>query len=520
MSDQNRSIVRRSFAIFALAASTFGTADLAEAGIRYVNAAAAGANNGTKWTDAFTSLQSALDVAAPGDEIWIAQGTYKPTRRELPADQRSVTFQLQRSVALYGGFAGTETSLAQRQLGQHVTTLSGDLAGNDGPDFSNYGENAYHVLRSNGTDKSARLDGFTITAASEGGIVSYLQPEYLTIAHCLITKNLGSSGAGFLFMLGDPLIYRTIFLNNLATGYGGGLFFCDDSQAAPLILNCRFLGNRAFLGGGIATGENGSPLIVNCEFSGNVADRDAGAIYNFDYVVAVNCTFSQNNAGLDLGGAAVRNAVNCIFWGNTDSSGSGQSAQVDPWGDISFSCIQGLTNNAGASNIGLDPHFVDPLGPDGIAGTLDDDLRLQPDSPCIDAGSNPQLCGQLPQSHYGYFGNGCDFVTDLDDHDRYVDNPASPDCAAPAVNCGTFPIIDIGAYEYPPGTPPPRVIGDLNCDGLVNAADAHAFAIAVTGRDAYYIAYPNCQRSNADANDDGIVDGRDISSFAALLLGP
>ena len=42
--------------------------------IIYVNAGAAGGNNGTSWTDAYTDLQSALARASAGDEIWVAKG--------------------------------------------------------------------------------------------------------------------------------------------------------------------------------------------------------------------------------------------------------------------------------------------------------------------------------------------------------------------------------------------------------------------------------------------------------------
>ncbi|MDQ3017754.1 MAG: hypothetical protein M3R25_13670 [Bacteroidota bacterium] len=44
----------------------------------FVKADAAGTNDGTSWTNAFTNLQDALDTADPGDELWLAAGTYTP----------------------------------------------------------------------------------------------------------------------------------------------------------------------------------------------------------------------------------------------------------------------------------------------------------------------------------------------------------------------------------------------------------------------------------------------------------
>jgi hypothetical protein len=69
----------------------------------YVKQDATGENNGASWTDAYTDLQSALADASSGDEIWVVGGTYKP------GNERTSTFSLIDGVAVYGGFAGTET---------------------------------------------------------------------------------------------------------------------------------------------------------------------------------------------------------------------------------------------------------------------------------------------------------------------------------------------------------------------------------------------------------------------------
>ena len=109
-----------------------------------MKASALGANNGTSWADAFTTLDAALVAAVAGNQVWVAAGTYKPTLGIVP----NSSFTLLSGVQLYGGFVGTETTLGERNYLTNVTTLSGDLNGDDVPtDLTmNRSDNAWHVL--------------------------------------------------------------------------------------------------------------------------------------------------------------------------------------------------------------------------------------------------------------------------------------------------------------------------------------------------------------------------------------
>ena len=74
-------------------------------------------NSGTSWKTAFVTLQQALTTATSGDQIWIAAGTYKPTQQAgNGTENRDMAFVLKAGVKIYGGFAGNETALDQRQL--------------------------------------------------------------------------------------------------------------------------------------------------------------------------------------------------------------------------------------------------------------------------------------------------------------------------------------------------------------------------------------------------------------------
>ncbi|MFQ5425384.1 MAG: hypothetical protein ACE5F9_15575, partial [Phycisphaerae bacterium] len=143
--------------------------------VLFVNKSALGANDGSSWADAFTDLQTALCVAegnpAVITQIWVVGGTYTPAG---PAGNRGATFQLLNGVGVFGGFAGTETLLSERDPVANVTTLSGDLNGDDVPvaDPANLlteptrAENSFHVVTGSLTDATAILDGFTISGGN------------------------------------------------------------------------------------------------------------------------------------------------------------------------------------------------------------------------------------------------------------------------------------------------------------------------------------------------------------------
>src|SRR5687767_14573645 len=131
------------FLSYVLAAALVSTASTssAVAGTRYVDVSlTTGANDGSSWSDAYQGvdgLANALAAAASGDEIWVAAGTYKP----MTTLTRTISITLVNGVGVHGGFAGGETSLAERDPVANPTVLSGDLAGDDGSGI--YTENSY-----------------------------------------------------------------------------------------------------------------------------------------------------------------------------------------------------------------------------------------------------------------------------------------------------------------------------------------------------------------------------------------
>ncbi|MFH1419698.1 MAG: right-handed parallel beta-helix repeat-containing protein, partial [Planctomycetota bacterium] len=307
----------------------------------YVDAGASGANDGTSWTDAYVYLQDALTQAGDDGavaEIWVAAGTYRPDRNTANptgTGDRSATFQLLDDVSIYGGFAGTETSLDQRDVDANETVLSGDLAANDGPDFANNDENSYHVVTGSGTNSAAVLDGFTITAGNADG------------------ANPDDSGGGMYNDAACPTVTNCAFDGNACIVDGGGMF--NDSASCPALTDCTFTGNYADeRGGAIANHSESSPTLVNCVFNANTAGWGGGGMRsegNSDPRL-IGCTFTMNSAeggGALEGWESSPTLVSCVFNGNsaTTGGGSGGAMQTSYGSPMLTNCIF-TGNQAGA----------------------------------------------------------------------------------------------------------------------------------------------------------------------------
>jgi parallel beta-helix repeat protein len=297
--------------------------------VLYVKADATGANNGVSWANAYTKLQSALAAAQLGDEIWVAAGTYKPTS----GTDRTKSFVMKAGVAIYGGFAGTETARSQRIWVTNATILSGDIGV-----AGKVSDNAYHVVAG---VNNAVLDGFTVTGGNAasgswpnnvgGGMLNdSVSP---TIANCTFSVNFAKLYGGGMCNLStstlsiSPMVTNCTFSDNSAD-VGGGMF---NNNASPTVTNCTFNGNSAKVGsgGGMNNYPQASPTVTNCVFSGNTASDDGGGMCNGSGSPTVtNCTFSGNSASDDGGGMynyynASPTVTNCAFSGNSASDVGG-----------------------------------------------------------------------------------------------------------------------------------------------------------------------------------------------------
>ena len=347
-----------------------GVYEIKPSRIIYVDDDAEGANDGSSWENAYTFLQDALRAALGNDEIRVAQGIYRPDRTtnfRSPRGDRTATFRLKNGVNIEGGYAGLHNPDPDaRDFERFRTILSGDLNENDAevrdllnlPREPSRIDNSLHVVTASGTNKSAILDGVTITAGHANNYVDDIIN--------------GERGGGMYNKGGSPTIRHCTFLANSAFGYedgiGGGLY---NEYGSPTLINCKFVRNAVGTaipdhgaGKGGAIGEDhSSPKLIDCVFIANVAaGNHGGAIYHCDGSPELtNCTFKENSARVYGGGmcnwSGEAKLSGCTFIGNSAGSDAGGmynfgNSTLERCEFVGNRCRQ---NGGGFSSDGLSP---------------------------------------------------------------------------------------------------------------------------------------------------------------------
>lgn len=331
--------------------------------IIYVNSSnTSPGQDGSSWGKAFASLQAGLSAASAltGEDIqvWVAAGTYKPgtLRRDV--------FEIPSGVQVYGGFAGSESELNQRNWRTQKTILSGEIG------TSALSDNVNHVVVLSNTNDQTRLDGFVV----EKGYADYFVP---TQGVDLSNPTLLSSGGGILVLnRSRGLITNCVITNNRAIG-GGGILLRDSSEVS--ITNSIIVGNEATFGGGIYMERAGSPKLENVL----IVSNRGGLYLNYSAPVLTHCTIASNYSSSGTGGIFNTNSSatlqNSILWGNS-------APQTTAGISIRYSIVQG--GFAGVGNVNRDPLFVKAT-PLGLSPTVNlGDYRLQACSPAVNAGDN------------------------------------------------------------------------------------------------------------------------------------
>ncbi|MDR1121824.1 MAG: right-handed parallel beta-helix repeat-containing protein [Dysgonamonadaceae bacterium] len=344
---------------------------------------------GVSWGDAFAELTTAYDMAVAGDEIWIAGGEYDGI------------YTIIDGVNIYGSFAGTETSIDEREKvtdgeawefahptvltsssGGYIFTTSaagtsifdgltlkgteGVTSGNKGFNIANGGNNKGYTIR------NCIIRDFN-SAHDGGGLNIRAKTE---IANCLITNNTANKGGGAY--LDCTTIHHCKITNNSAAttaseplnsgvGGGGGLLMANTAPGC-VAYNCWIERNTASFGGGLVV--RAGSKAYNCIIVNNTASQSGGGLA-FDQRdnggAVFNVTIANNTAQHIDGSGGIcfsadaanrkQDVYNSILYKN--KNGSGEVINLG----IFLSKAEASTNHYFMNNILDDPEnyllFID-----------------------------------------------------------------------------------------------------------------------------------------------------------------
>ncbi len=281
----------------------------------FVKSGAAG--DGYSWESPMGNLQTALRVAAQGTQIWVAKGTYFPSDCEncSPKD-RATAFEITSGVQVFGGFAGYEGSLEERNWKANPTILSGNIGREDHLD------NSQTIVYFENANENTTLDGFFIIegyANAEGnpgsadrggaGIFNVCTASNgisnPTISNCRFMDNLAWEGAAIFNHSQSGRATATIsecaFIRNKATLAGGAILDNNiGSTTHSKVSNSRFIMNEAQFGAGYFTNKTdlSGAIFQDCHFIKNKSEKGpAGYLLNADgneHWFGEGCTFKGN----------------------------------------------------------------------------------------------------------------------------------------------------------------------------------------------------------------------------------
>jgi len=238
-----------------------------------------------------------------------------------------------------------------------------------------------------------------------GGGIAVGDSARLTMQRCAIRDNYCHYAGGGILNGGYTTLSECLISGNLPSGlyYGGGIY----NTGTLVAKGCTITANRAGLGGaGIFNEPGGTVGLDSSVVSANRAMHNGGGFWNNGAMRMTRCLVINNLANEDWPeGAGGKNggslyADNCTFFGNSGGNGNaithtgGTTELVNTiiWGNaapqlqgfdqpgvtVTYSNIQRDAGVfPGMGNINADPQFAD---------AANQDLRLWPGSPCIDAG--------------------------------------------------------------------------------------------------------------------------------------
>jgi len=361
----------------------------------------------------FRTIQQAVDEAAPGDTIVLADGTFSSGgNRDIDFGGKNLVVRSQSDNATVC-VIDCEGSLSEPHRGFHfhsgetadshvvaVTIRNGYIAGT--------GQDGGGVLVDGASPTFTRCMILYCAAPSgKGGGVASVGGGHPVFDSCVVSGCTGGGyGGGVAVLSADITLNACTIMANEADGVGGGLYVQGSSLSA--VEGCVIAGNAADAGGGARLGGT-SLLLTDCLIWDNSATYAAvdegggGVLLNGGGLL--NCTVVGNWTAGSGGGVlaefiAGAPLTNCLIANNEGGAGVACATVTDGMvltccdvhGNVGGEYGLNMTDQTGTSdNISEDPLFCDP----------DYDFTLDAASPCLPANSP---CGML----MGARGQGCD----------------------------------------------------------------------------------------------------------------
>lgn len=394
----------------------------------FVTPTGSGTKEGNSWANASDNLQQVLYVAnllTVKPTVWVAEGTYVG---DSIAEHDA--FTMMAGVNVYGGFAGTETGLSQRDPVAHPTILDGQQVQRvlyQPEDFTDalatlwdgfviehgrsttepFGAGAY--LRQNGTLRNSIVRNNQVAYYGErhvGGGGVYIEKG--TVDHCEICQNSANNtqssnynheyqahGGGVYLKdgrLSDCHIHHNTVIAALETS-GGGLYVFGSSVDNCTVNNCVVDYNSAHTAGGVSAKV---ARFTNCIVANNTATKEEG--YVTDYYAFVggiyvsyntyltNCAIVNNTAANGVGGIYNGYLQNCVVWGNRNGNAVSNVEGDGYYVSVMYSAVEG--GYAGSGNVSITTENTGHVTSPCFTNPEDDDWTLQQSSFLINRGNN------------------------------------------------------------------------------------------------------------------------------------
>lgn len=254
----------------------------------YVSENGSGLKDGSSWDNAldgnttmdngYTKLACSLAEATPYTEYWLTDGTYTPC-----GDQDNTkSFTLNEGVRIYGGFAGTENAIDERDPEHEATVFTGELQADN--DSTNNTECLFvTTVPTSIWNVAAVFDRITLTqgyaSTHQGAALRVHEKTYVALNQCKVMEN----HEGAVCNWGKLVMTNCNLSNNR-----------EEHQADMYVWAGPYHSNY-YSAGSISNRENSVASLSNCIVNSNYSPH-SGALFNAGLMEIEGSEFENNTA--------------------------------------------------------------------------------------------------------------------------------------------------------------------------------------------------------------------------------